>query len=133
MATRETKFKKGNTASRGVKKKPGRPPNFAKMALRDVLLHDGEENNQSLRDEALAALRRCLVATNMDGSPSSVQLNAAKLVLQVTDAVDMHVTDEEEPDQITVTVEYGGGLERKQKDLPTYAPRRPVENTARGK
>lgn len=135
MGVQRTQFKKENKASQGVKNKPGRPPNWAKMALREILMDakSGESQESSLRDEAIVALQKCLKATTPDGAPSSVMLNSAKCILGVTDAADMHVGDEEAPSEIEITVRYKGGLEATAGNLPTYAPRRPTENPGRVK
>lgn len=135
MPTTRSSFKQGNAASKGVKNKPGRPPNWAKMALRDILMDakSGEGESSSLRDEAIVALQKCLKATTPDGAPSSVMLNAAKCILGVTDAADMHVGEDDAPSEIEITVRYKGGLEAVAGNLPTYAPRRPEKDSGRSK
>lgn len=121
MPRTETSFKAGNKVSQGVRNKPGRPPDIATMALRDFLRHE-EENEESVRTEAIQLVRAALRARDVLGHPNATALNAAKLVVQVTDPEDMNVREQAVSGDVVVTIEYVGGPAPDISRLPRYGP-----------
>lgn len=135
MARSTTTFTEGNTAAKGHKGGGGRPPNYAKLALKEAMLAtiDGESDGTSLRVLAIEKLRPLLDAVDLQGVPAPVALQTAKMILSVTDPDAMGVkrqTDNDAP--LAITIEFVGavGFDPRSTFAPASPAPRPVENLA---